>query len=92
MDKTSAIPFGRYYDDFVVGAIYHHSVRKTITESDNNLFSLLTMNPAIKESSDKGQGTTLLDGKLVGPPMLKRAANVLGKAKSISLAQQYHVD
>lgn len=47
---------------------------------------------AIKESSDKGQGTTLLDGKLVGPPMLKRAANVLAKAERIAVAQQCHVD
>ncbi len=36
--------FGRFYDDFVVGDIYKHWPGKTITESDNNLFSLLTMN------------------------------------------------
>lgn len=44
MDTTNAIPFGRYFEDFEVGANYQHSVRKTITEGDNNLFSLLTMN------------------------------------------------
>ena len=44
MDPNQAIPFGRYYEDFAVGAVYQHSVRKTITESDNNLFCLLTMN------------------------------------------------
>lgn len=38
------IPFGRHFEDFAVGAVYKHSVRKTITESDNNLFCLLTMN------------------------------------------------
>lgn len=47
---------------------------------------------AIKESSEKGQGTTLLDGKLVGPPMHKRAINVLAKAERIELAQQNHKD
>jgi len=36
--------FGRYYEDFVVGSIIEHTPGKTITESDNNLFSLLTMN------------------------------------------------
>lgn len=36
--------FGRYFEDFKIGDIYHHSIRKTITESDNNLFCLLTMN------------------------------------------------
>lgn len=42
---------------------------------------------AIKESSEKGQGTTLLDGKLVGPPMLKRAISVLAKHDRIVSAQ-----
>jgi acyl dehydratase len=44
MNPDIEIPFGRYFEDFGAGAIYQHSVRKTITESDNNLFSLLTMN------------------------------------------------
>jgi len=45
---------------------------------------------AIEESSEKGQGTTLLDGKLVGPPMLKRAHKVLAKAERIALAEKNH--
>lgn len=45
---------------------------------------------AIEESSEKGQGTTLLDGKLVGPPMLKRARKVLAKAERIRLAEEKH--
>ena len=36
--------FGNYYEDFVVGNKIEHSLTKTIFESDNNLFSLLTMN------------------------------------------------
>lgn len=35
---------GRYFDDFVVGEEIVHSTSKTIFESDNNIFSLLTMN------------------------------------------------
>ncbi|MFO8067344.1 MAG: MaoC family dehydratase [Bacteroidales bacterium] len=35
---------GRYFDDFKTGEIINHSTSKTIFESDNNLFSLLTMN------------------------------------------------
>lgn len=38
------IPFGRYLEDFEEGATIKHALGKTITESDNNLFSLLTMN------------------------------------------------
>lgn len=35
---------GLYYEDFVVGNEIRHSLSKTIFESDNNFFSLLTMN------------------------------------------------
>ncbi len=35
---------GRYLEDFTVGEIIYHSMTKTIFESDNNLFCLLTMN------------------------------------------------
>lgn len=35
---------GNYYEDFVVGETINHSLSKTIFESDNNLFSLITMN------------------------------------------------
>ena len=36
--------FGRYFDEFTVGEVFEHALTKTITESDNNLFSLITMN------------------------------------------------
>lgn len=35
---------GLYFEDFVIGEELNHSLSKTIFESDNNLFSLLTMN------------------------------------------------
>ena len=35
---------GLYYEDFEIGELIKHSLSKTIFESDNNLFSLLTMN------------------------------------------------
>lgn len=35
---------GNYFEDFIVGEVIEHSLSKTIFESDNNLFSLLTMN------------------------------------------------
>ena len=37
-------PFGRYFEDFTVGDSYRHWPGKTILESDNNLFCLLTQN------------------------------------------------
>jgi acyl dehydratase len=36
--------FGRYFEDFVVGHIYEHRPGRTITETDNTWFTLLTMN------------------------------------------------
>jgi itaconyl-CoA hydratase len=36
--------FGRYYEDFNVGDIYEHRPGRTITETDNIWFTLLTMN------------------------------------------------
>lgn len=35
---------GHYFEEFEVGETIIHSLSKTIFESDNNLFSLLTMN------------------------------------------------
>jgi acyl dehydratase len=35
---------GHFFEDFVIGEEIFHSTSKTIFESDNNLFSLLTMN------------------------------------------------
>ena len=36
--------YGRYFEDFAVGHIYEHRPGRTITESDNTWFTLLTMN------------------------------------------------
>ncbi|WP_394790957.1 MaoC family dehydratase [Rhodoferax sp.] len=36
--------FGRYYEDFTVGDIYEHRPGRTITETENTWFTLLTMN------------------------------------------------
>jgi itaconyl-CoA hydratase len=35
---------GRYFEDFTVGDTYEHRPGRTITESDNTWFTLLTMN------------------------------------------------
>ena len=36
---------GMYFEEFVVGKEYHHAFTRTVTEMDNTMFSLLTMNP-----------------------------------------------
>lgn len=37
---------GLYYDEFEVGQIFKHPVRRTVTEADNVWFSTMTCNPA----------------------------------------------
>ncbi len=36
--------YGRYFEDFIIGDVYEHRPGRTITESDNTWFTLLTMN------------------------------------------------
>lgn len=36
--------FGRYFEDFQEGDVYEHRPGKTVTEYDNHLFTLLTLN------------------------------------------------
>ena len=36
--------FGRYFEEFELGDIYHHWPGKTITEADDHLFCMITMN------------------------------------------------
>lgn len=36
---------GLYFEEFEVGALIQHAVRRTVTEMDNTLFSALTHNP-----------------------------------------------
>ncbi|PLX37108.1 MAG: dehydratase [Hyphomicrobiales bacterium] len=36
---------GLYFEEFEVGHVYQHSLRRTVTEMDNMLFSNMTLNP-----------------------------------------------
>ncbi len=61
---------GNTYNEFIVGETIHHSTSKTIFESDNNLFSLLTMNhhpvhTNIDYASKNQHGKILVVGTLV---------------------------
>jgi acyl dehydratase len=37
---------GVWFDELTVGQVFHHSIRRTVSEMDNILFSSLTLNPA----------------------------------------------
>src|SRR3954447_12928612 len=43
-EASGAHPYGRYLEEFAVGDVYKHWPAKTVTEADDHLFCLITMN------------------------------------------------
>lgn len=37
---------GRFFEDFHIGDVYHHALGRTVTDTDNTWFTLLTQNTA----------------------------------------------
>ena len=37
---------GLYFEQFEIGQVFHHDIRRTVTETDNILFTTMTHNPA----------------------------------------------
>ena len=60
--------FGRFYEEFEVGAVYKHWPGKTVTEYDDHLFCLLTMNhhPLHLDAHYAGQATEFGRNVVVG--------------------------
>ena len=61
---------GKYFEEFAVGQIIDHPLSKTIFESDNNMFSLLTMNnhpvhTNLQYAEENQHGKILVVGTLV---------------------------
>jgi acyl dehydratase len=69
-EASGARRYGRYLEEFHVGDVYKHWPAKTVTESDDHLFCLLTMNHHplhINDvyASDSQQGQNVVVGPLV---------------------------
>jgi acyl dehydratase len=85
-EASGARPYGRYLEDFEVGATYRHWPAKTVTESDDHLFCLLTMNHHPLHINDVYAGQTQQGRNVVvGPYVYSLAlgmsvADVSGKA------------
>src|SRR4051795_8825465 len=45
MTATRSPRGGMYYEDFEVGRLHPHTLRRTVTQMDNMLFSNMTLNP-----------------------------------------------
>jgi len=79
--------FGRYYEEFEVGAVYRHWPGKTVTESDDHLFCLITMNhhplhlDAHYAETETSFGRNVVVGNLIYSLLLGMSvADVSGKA------------
>ena len=85
-EASGAHPYGRYLEEFQVGDVYKHWPAKTVTEADDHLFCLLTMNHHPLHLNDEyarqsQQGRNVVVGPLVYSLALGMSvADVSGKA------------
>jgi acyl dehydratase len=85
-EASGARPYGRYLEEFEEGAIYKHWPAKTVTEADDHLFCLITMNHHPLHLNDvyasqSQQGKNVVVGTLVYSLALGMSvADVSGKA------------
>jgi acyl dehydratase len=85
-EASGAHPYGRYLEEFEVGAVYKHWPAKTVTEGDDHLFCLLTMNHHPLHINDvyahqSQQGKNVVVGPLVYSLALGMSvSDVSGKA------------
>ena len=84
--RRGAHPYGRYLEEFEVGAVYKHWPAKTVTEADDHLFCLITMNHHPLHINDvyaaqSQQGRNVVVGPLVYSLALGMSvSDVSGKA------------
>ncbi len=85
-EASGAHPYGRYLEEFEVGAVYKHWPVKTVTEADDHMFCLLTMNHHPLHINDiyaakSQQGRNVVVGPLVYSLALGMSvSDVSGKA------------
>jgi acyl dehydratase len=85
--EEATVQFGRSYEEFEVGATYRHWPGKTITEADDHLFCLITMNhhplhlDANYAETTTQFGRNVVVGNLIYSVLLGQSvADVSGKA------------
>src|ERR1700749_2707744 len=85
-EASGAHSYGRYLEEFEEGAVYKHWPAKTVTESDDHLFCLITMNHHPLHINDVyAAGSQLGKNVVVGPLVYSLAlgmsvSDVSGKA------------
>ena len=57
---------GRYFEDFAIGDVYQHPLGRTINETDNTWFTLLTMNTNQNHfNAHFAQSHPITEGKII---------------------------
>lgn len=56
---------GLYFEEFSVGQVFQHPIRRTVTEADNVLFTAMTHNPAQLHLDEEYAKTTEFGQRLV---------------------------
>jgi acyl dehydratase len=85
-EASGGHPYGRYLEEFEVGDVYKHWPAKTVTEADDHLFCLITMNHHPLHLNDvyaaqSQQGRNVVVGPLVYALALGMSvSDVSGKA------------
>jgi acyl dehydratase len=85
-EASGSHPYGRYLEEFEVGAVYKHWPAKTVTEADDHFFCLITMNHHPLHINDvyasqSQQGRNVVVGPLVYSLALGMSvSDVSGKA------------
>src|SRR5579875_1530224 len=85
-EASGAHPYGRYFEEVEVGAVYKHWPAQTVTEAEDHLFCLLTMNHHPLHINDvyaakSQQGRNVVVGPLVYSLALGMSvSDVSGKA------------
>jgi acyl dehydratase len=84
-ETSGAHKYGRYLEEFEVGAVYKHWPAKTVTEADDHLFCLITMNHPLHindvYAAESQQGRNVVVGPLVYSLALGMSvSDVSGKA------------
>ncbi len=85
-EASGARQYGRYLEEFEVGATYKHWPAKTVTEADNHMFCLITMNHHPLHVNDVYAGASQQGRNVVVGPLVYSLAlgmsvgDVSGKA------------
>ena len=83
---------GLFFDELTVGQVFHHAIRRTITEADNVFFSALTHNPAGQRIVNSCFTLGLMVGISVGDTTLGTAIANLGWDEVRFPAPLFHGD